>query len=144
MGWATVQDVDDLTGVTVTDPQIAIAQAIIEIHVARTEDVPADTITARDVQWLKRAVAYQTVWVNANPDLFTRIEHVTILQDGVEVRDLPPDALTLAPLAKKAIRRLSWMKTRSIHTPSHFEQAAVTYPIGGDVKDYPGEGWSDL
>jgi hypothetical protein len=144
MAWATITDVDDLTGATVTAEEIAIAQAIIEIHVARTEDVPADMMSARDLRWLTRAVAYQTVWVKANPDLFTRIDHVTILQDGVEVRDLPPDALTLAPLAKKAIRRLSWMKSRSIHTPSHFETAASVYPIGGDVKDYPGEGWSDL
>lgn len=144
MTWATVSEVDDLTGVTVTTDQLAYAQAIIEIHVSRTEDVPADTITARDLKWLKRAVAYEAAWIPANPDLFSRIEHVTLLQDGVEVRDLPPDALTLAPLARRAIRRLSWMKTRSIHTRSHFETSAALYPIGGDIKDYPGEGWSDL
>jgi hypothetical protein len=144
MAWATVQDVDDLTGVTVTTDQLAYAQAIIEIHVSRTEDVPADSISVRDLLWLKRAVAYEAAWIPANPDLFTRIEHVTLLQDGVETRDLPPDALTLAPMAKRAIRRLSWVKTRSIHTVSHFEQAAVLYPVGGDVKDYPGEDWSDL
>jgi hypothetical protein len=144
MTWATVQDVDDLTGVTVTAEQLAMAQAIIEIHVSRTEDVPVDTITMRDLRWLMRAVAYEAAWLPSNPDLFTRIDHVTLLQDGVEVRDLPPDALTLAPMAKRAIRKLSWMKSRSIHTPSHFETASAVYPIGGDVKDYPGEGWSDL
>jgi hypothetical protein len=144
MTWATVQDVDDLTGVTVTSEQLAYAQAIIEIHVSRTEDVPADTISVRDLRWLKRAVAYEAAWIPANPDLFTRIDHVTLLQDGVEVRDLPADALTLAPLAKKAVRRLSWVQSRSIHTPSHFERSALLYPVGGVVKDYPGEDWSDL
>ena len=142
--WATVADVEDLTGVTVTTEQLAMAQAIIEIHVSRTADVPADAITVRDTQWLRRAVAYEAAWIPANPDLFTRIEHVTLLQDGVEVRDLPADALTLAPLAKRAIRQLSWMKSRSIHTPSHFEMATALYPIQGPIKDYPGEGWSDL
>jgi hypothetical protein len=144
MPWATISDVDDLTSKTVTDPDIVKAQAVIEIHVSRTELVPSDTIGTRDLHWLKLAVAYQTVWMLANPDIYERTEQTTLLQDGVEARDMPPDALTIAPLARRAIRRLSWKKSRSVHTPSHFEESGALYPVGGPVIDYPGEPWEDL
>ena len=144
MAWAVVSDVSDLTGKTVTAEELAQAQAIVEIACARTDTVPEGTILPRDLEWLRRAVAYEAAWITANPDLFTRMEVTTLLQDGVEARDLPPDALTLAPLARRALRRLSWKKTRSTHIISEFERQAALYPVGGDIIDYPGEDWRPL
>lgn len=145
MPWATTQDVTDLTGKTVDAATLSQAQAIIELMVSRTEAVPLDTIGLRDQNWLRQAVAYQAAWIPANPDLFTRTEVITLLQDGVEARDLPSDSLVLAPLARRALKRLSWKKTRSVHTPSQFERASqAVYPVGGDIIDYPSEDWIDL
>lgn len=144
MPWATVLDVNNLTGTIVAEADVAKAQAVIELHASRTEAVPLDTIGKRDQHWLMLAVAYQTVWMLASPDMFERTEQRTLLQDGVEARDMPPDALTLSPLARRALRRLSWKKTRSIHTPSPFEELRTLYPVGGPIIDYPGEPWDDL
>jgi hypothetical protein len=54
----------------------------------------------------------------------------------------------LAPLAKAALRRVSWRGSRSIYTPSVFRAGArVAYPIAEGVvavHDYPGEEWRQL
>jgi hypothetical protein len=144
MAWATIPDVLSVTGKTVTQEEVDRAHFVVEIHVSRTQGTPADALTARDEYWLKQAVAYQTAWMKAQPDFYERIEVITLLQDGVEVRDLPPDALTLAPMARRAIRRLSWRKSRSVHVVSELERAAAMYPVGGPVIDYPYEPWEHL
>jgi len=147
MPWAAITDVDDLTGKDVSTAELAMAQAVIELHVARTDDTPTEALSARDLKWLKRAVAYQAAWMTEQPDIFTRTdmdENTALLQDGVDARNLPADAMTLAPLARRAVRRLSWKQSRSIHVESAFEQSARVYPVGGPVIDYPNEDWQPI
>lgn len=143
--WATPQQVIDLTGVTVASPQLAQAQASIEAFCNR---IYTDTarIRPRDLYWLTRAVAYQAAWEEGQFDLNTRLDANQIQQDGV-VGNFNDRAMTLAPRAKQALQRCSWMRGRTIHVRSAFEDSQRGYgsvlnessdeqhhwtPMGGD------------
>lgn len=119
MTWATDTDVSEITGVTVDAVTLAQAQAIVELYVGRTEGAqvwPVATAT-----WLKRAVAYQAAWMPSQPDIFSRSSTKgSMSQDGATV-EFTADGRWLAPLAKRALRRLGWKGTRSIYVPSEFD-----------------------
>lgn len=112
--WATVEDVDTLTGYTVTERHRRIAVGVIESNVGLFESVPRPDISDRDREWLKRAVCYEAAFVADNPDLFSRLDVTSASQDGESANFRNPDAHFLAPLARKAIRRLSWRGLRPL------------------------------
>lgn len=114
MAWATVEDVAEITGMTVVATDVAKARGIIETLVGVFESVERPGINDRDLEWLRRAVAYQAAFVKDNPDLFSRIDVTSAGQDGQSVAFRNVDAHMLAPLARKCIRRLSW---RGLHRP---------------------------
>lgn len=116
--WAQASDVASKTGVTVTDAQVMQAQAVMDMCSARTYDAKA-RIGSRDQYWLLLATAYQCAWMLAQPDLFTRLDFQTIAAGSRPVQ-LKDDSLLLGPLAKKALRRCSWMRSRSYHVRSPF------------------------
>lgn len=118
--WATPQEVIDVTGVNVTAPQLAQAQATIEDHCNRIY-ADSDRIRARDLYWLGRAVARQAAWEVGQYDLNTRLDTSNVQQDGV-VATL--NSVTLGPRAKQALQRVSWMRSRTIHIRSAFESGA--------------------
>lgn len=117
--WATAQDVIDATGVSVTDQQLAQAQSDIEIF---TNRIYADTprIRTRDLYWLGRAVARQAAWLAGQFGLETRLDATQIQQDQVSTT-LQGDGLVLAPMAKRALQRVSWMRSRTVHIRSALE-----------------------
>jgi hypothetical protein len=125
--WASAQDVIDATGVTVTEPQLAQAQAAIEVFCNR---IHADTerMRTRDLYWLGRAVAYQAAWLAGQFGLETRLDATQIQQDQVS-STLQGDGLVLAPMAKRSLNRVSWMRSRTVHIRSAIEGAG---PIVGD------------
>jgi hypothetical protein len=116
MGWATTDEVSSITGVTVSDSELALAAATIEAHSGRphTEDIAGVTGT-RDTYRLKRAEAFQAVWLQAQPDLLKRLNVTTVPGDGGATQ-LGEDALTLAPYARLFIGKLSWKRSRSVRT----------------------------
>ncbi len=122
--WATLQDVETFTGVTVTTAQLMQAQAIIDMFAGRTYDAQPRTGT-RDQYWLKLTVCYQTAWLTAQPDLFQRIDLAAITM-GSRAVALKDDSLRIAPLAAKALSKVSWMRGRSLHV-----QAPFTDSYGG-------------
>jgi hypothetical protein len=111
--WATIADVQTLTGKVVTQAVRDRAAALIEMHVAVIEAVERPDISDRDRYWLKLAVAYQAAWLEAQPDAFERNDVSSAGQDG-ESASFRPDAHTLAPFARKAIKRLSWRSARTV------------------------------
>jgi hypothetical protein len=117
--WATEQEVTAITGVTVTAAQLTQAQSSVEMFCNR---IYADTarIRTRDVYWLGRAVAYQAAWEVGQFDLNTRLDATQVQQDGV-VATLDARAMSLGPRAKQALQRCSWMRSRTIHVRSPFE-----------------------
>ena len=106
--WATLGDVADITGKTVTTSERGIAVRSLETMLGLIEAVERPDIPDRDRYWLRLATAYQAAFVHDNPDLFSRADVTSASQDGESASFRNPDAHVLAPLARKAIRRLSW------------------------------------
>jgi hypothetical protein len=145
VSWATEADVLSLTGTAVAEDELTRAQAQIEMAVGRTDVLATAEMNARDLEWLRRAVAYQAAWASNQPDLYTRTEVTSLAQDGISVQ-FQNGALALAPLARRAIRRLSWVGQHSTEVEPFNPTVAVRYPVGGPIIDYPfeGEGWQPL
>lgn len=126
--WAQTADVETFTGFAVTDAQVMQAQAVIDMFSARTH-LSAARIGARDLYWLKLAVAYQAAWMTAQPDVFSRLDFSTMTMENRAVA-LQGDTLRVAPLASKALKRLSWLRSRSLHIRSPFQDGLS--PISPD------------
>ena len=129
--WCTVQDVTDATGVTVTAQQLGQAQTAIEVFSNRIYP-DKDRMRTRDLYWLGRAVAYQAAWLAGQFGLETRLDATQIQQDQVSTT-LQGDGLVLAPMAGRALRKVSWMRSRTVHIRSAIEGAG---PIVGDPLSY--------
>jgi len=139
--WATPQQVIDTTGVSVTGQQLAQAQSDIEIF---TNRIWADTerIRARDLHWLGQAVARQAAWLAGQFGLETRLDATQIQQDQVST-SLQGDGLVLAPMAARALRRVSWMRSRTVHIRSALESAGVAVNPLADASDDQ-QAWTPL
>jgi hypothetical protein len=118
--WATAADVQALTGQEVTDFQVDIANMIIESLAKRVYTVAAERTGSRDIEWMKRAVAFECVWLTGQPDFFTRLD-INAFTEGRRTIMLEKGGLLLAPMAKMALRNVSWLRTRSIHVRSAWE-----------------------
>lgn len=116
--WIDADTTLTVTGVEVTDEQLLMAQADIEVMTGRMWDDTA-RIRPRDLYWLGRAVAFQAVWAAGQPGLETRMDLTSNTQDGVSA-NLTSDAVILAPRAARAINRLSWRRSRTVHIRSPF------------------------
>lgn len=124
--WCSVGDVLLFTGKTVTDNQLAQASAALELHIGRTyeelvanPDGGAIKIGRRDRQWLKQACAYQAAWMLAQPDMYQRLDMEALASSGRPIT-LKDRGLVLAPLARRAIQRVSWLRSRSLHARTPF------------------------
>jgi len=111
MAWATTSDTLALTGVTVSDAVLAQAQGVIELYAGISEGNSADLSDANQ-RMLKAAVAYQAAWMHGQVDVTTRSDVAQLQQDGATVVPTGQDALLLAPLARRALDRLSWLRVR--------------------------------
>jgi hypothetical protein len=76
--------------------------------------------------WLARAVAYQAAFMVEHPDLFSLLDADSISQDGQGMSGRGA-WLSLAPLAKSSIRRLSWKGTHSTRALAPGEARTVDY-----------------
>ena len=137
--WCTVEDVTKLTGITITEAQLTQAQAQIDIATGRSMDA-APTLCNGDLRWLRLATAYQAAWMAAQPDLFTRTEVESYSQDGASGQ-LKDGALTLAPLARRALRNVSWRRHRVIRTSTRLRSG---YLLNGPIVDVEGERWTPI
>jgi hypothetical protein len=128
LSWAQADDVLTYTGETVTDAQVMRAQAIIDMFAARTYDA-LPRIGSRDLHWLKLAGAYQAAWMLSQPDMFSRLDFATI-SSGSRPVELKGATLWLAPLAARALKRVSWLRSRSLHVRTPFTDGLT--PISSD------------
>lgn len=114
MAWATISETLTYTGITVGADNIEAAQAMVELFADVTEDAD-ENISSKNLRLLKMAVAYQAAWISDHPDVFTHLDVSTMLQDGIQYTHSHVNAGVLAPMAKRAIDRLSWRnRNRSI------------------------------
>lgn len=111
----TTAQTKELTGKTVDDAMIRMAQGIIESYIGRVE---AEVTDANDEAILGYAVAYQAAYIVDTPPL--AFEQVGVRTHGqnesMMVFDTARYAPFLAPLAYMACRNLSWRRSRSVKT----------------------------
>lgn len=112
--WCTTADVTNFTGVTVTDAQLLRAQAVIETFEDVDPGDPGDHLTARDRERFRKATAYQAGWMYEQIALEQRTDVESLSQDGQSWRYAHPDAVVLAPLAKRNLDLLSWRQDGAV------------------------------
>ena len=114
MAWATIANVDEVTGLTVDQKAINRAVSTLETITGLIEAVDRPDITDRDKHWLKLMTCYQVAFMADNPDLFSREDITSGSQDGESSAYRNVDSHLFAPLARKSYRRLSWRTRRLI------------------------------
>lgn len=107
--------VNQLTGQTVTDAAIQIAQGIVESYVGRTED---EVYSPDDYALMAKAVAYQAVYmINDSDKVFEQVAIVQQAQmDGSVTMNKDMYAPFVAPLAWLTLKNVSWRRSRSVKT----------------------------
>jgi hypothetical protein len=133
--WCATGDVLTLTGVTVTDTQLLQAGATIDVACGRPYEIDGDPtlnrIGSRDRYWLKLATAWQAAWITSQPDAFQRTDALAV-QAGRRMITLRDTALFLSVNARKALKRVSWLKSRAIHVRSPFQDGVGAGLLGMD------------
>jgi hypothetical protein len=81
--WIDVAGVLTLTGATVTDTNITVAQGLIEGLISRVHR--ASDVNDPDYYWLQRAVAWQAKYVSDHPELFDQLNVAGWSQDGFSI-----------------------------------------------------------
>lgn len=123
MGWATAANVLAMTGKVVTDAVVLEASAVIDVYANRTESA-SGSMTARDLGWLLRATSFQAAWMPDQPGFHQRNAVAQMTQDGMQIVYAKEWQISLAPLAARALKNLSWKASRTVQVP------AVTIPLG--------------
>lgn len=145
--WATPAEATSIAGQTLTQAQLNVAYHVIEMFTGAVVNSRAN-LTNRDLRGLKKAEAYQAAWMAAQIDLTGRSDATLVSQDGLQYSKGDVDMHILGPLAKAAIMRLSWMRTRTIDplTPAQAlalrdKVTAETYGLDDreDNDDFGGE-----
>lgn len=114
--WSTPAQALSWTGEVLDQTQLDIAGAIIELYAGVTLDQPEDSITARDRRWLAQAEAYQAAWMPNKPGLLTHREsHTDSSADGVRTARAADSQVTLAPLAARTLKNVSWLGVRTVN-----------------------------
>lgn len=112
MAWATAADVLSITGSSVSSGDLARAESVVDLYAG----VPAEAtsrISTADEHWLQQAVAWQAVWMEAQISPEHRSGAAAINQEGTSVSYGADWQQVLAPLAARAVKNLSWKRTRT-------------------------------
>jgi hypothetical protein len=122
--FCTTRDVKKFTNYDVTAEQLGRAQGILEVYIGRLEIEITDM---RDKALLGRALAYQAAYmVNDTEKIF---EQVALAQVGVgdSISQFKAGDFTspwIAPLTVLTCDKLSWFRSRSVHTGKVFQKKA--------------------
>ena len=117
MSWATTTDVATYTGATVADGVLTAADTDITVYANRTESASAG-MSKRDLHWLKLATCYQAAWRAQQTGVSGRQGVQSFAQDGLAVTYRAEHQVTLAPMAARALKNLSWKADRTSRVPN--------------------------
>ena len=158
MSWSTPAEASNITGDVIEQTHLDQAQALLEIFVGVTEDA-LPNLKPRDIRLLKKMEAYQAAWMIKQVDLTGRSDVTLVDQDGLSYSKGDDDMHVMAPLAKRAYKRLSWNRTRTLDPLSPTQalalrgkQSAETIGISGssssgsayDPDDFYYGGWERI
>lgn len=110
--YATVDEVNEISGVSVDLATLKKAQAVIETASGRPEELVTDTT---DLIWLKKATAYQCAYMEEDPTSVFEQPNLESYSHGDDKMVVGNKPLWLSPLAQKAIGNVSWRKSRFIY-----------------------------
>ncbi len=145
--FVTTADVKNITGRDVEAADLSLAWSVIEAIIGRPAyellaTDPGNAMTIRDQYWLTKAVAFEAAWIVDNPDTFSNLDVSTINQSG-QGGTLAADALVVAPMARRCLRWVGWMKSRSVRI-----QRPRRYGLGQNwdngLSDYNGQPWTSI
>lgn len=111
--WATPSETLAYTRISVSQDNLDAAQFMIELFADVVYGQTAN-ISTKNLRLLKMAVAYQAAWMTEHPDLFTHTDIQSINQDGIFYVHQHENSYLLAPMARRALKRLSWMRNKNI------------------------------
>jgi hypothetical protein len=138
MPWGVLPaDVLATTGASATTAQVVAADAVVSIFINRQSPASA-SMSARDLATIRSAIAWQTPWQAAQPDMTTRSQFDSISQDGLSVQTSAQWAKILSPIAARALKNLSWKGSRTQRTPN----VDVPVGLGADFLLETSDGWS--
>lgn len=144
MTWATPAEATALTGASIQQNDLDLANGIVELFAGVTEEA-LDNLKPRDLRLLKMMESYQAAWMISQVDLLGRSDATLMDGDGISYSKGDQDMHILAPLAKRAYKKLSWNRTRTMDPLSPTQayalrgkRTAETLGIVGD-----GAGYSD-
>ncbi|MFF7496317.1 hypothetical protein [Streptomyces rubiginosohelvolus] len=113
--FATIEEVMSIAGVSVDNATLLKAQGIIETAAGKPEEeIPLTAAT--DLLWLKKAVAYQCAYMENDPMSVFEQPNLESATQGDNKMVFGDKDVWLAPLAEKALSRLSWNRSRTIAT----------------------------
>ncbi len=132
-------------GYELTQEELLRAQGHIEVMCGRMiesiqEAIDNEALSQQDAARLKMATIYQAVWIKANPDVEERTDVTQIRTAGLsgEAAQLTADGITLAPLARRLLIGLSWVRSRSVRTTT----GKSLSPMG--MRTDIGPGWRNM
>jgi hypothetical protein len=129
--WATPSEVQDITGARVTDADVVQAEAVIDA-LTGAASLDVRTLSRRNSRMLKLAACYQAAWMKEQFDLHARHDVTSISQEGTSASARDETTFVLAPLAKLALRRATWGKTRTV-LASRPDQRRIVDPVVSDA-----------
>lgn len=137
--------VRNVTGSTLTVPQIQNAQQVLNMYSNYTPESSGFNMQPFDLMWLRYGLAYQAVWMTNQPGLLYRNEVDTVSQDGLSTHWVDPRNVMLAPLALRSLKQLSWQKSRSLRVRAPFidDQTPMSSDPDAEANDLY-ERWVDM
>jgi hypothetical protein len=140
--WATISETLAYTRINVEQEDIDAAQVMIELFADVVYEQTYDEsgtalIGAKNLRLLRMAVAYQAAWMTQHPDLFTHTDIQSINQDGIFYVHSHENSYLIAPMARRALKRLSWMRNKNIRIrPSTRRLVSKSYVDGSERSDF--------
>jgi hypothetical protein len=144
--WATPEDVQRYTGAIVSESDIAMAQAIVDVFASiQSESIELDTLWPKDITRLCKATAYQAKFMQSQIDVLGRQDVKGVAQDGISSTYNTVDSVVLAPMSRIVISMLRWKRPRTLRSGRGSRQGVLelqrTWPRDGEQ---PGGGWSPV
>ena len=135
--FTTTNQVKSITGKNVNAALVERAQYIIEAYVGKFESEITNT---KDIELMKRAVAYQSAYMLNNEDIvFEQMAVSTTMQNDASTTFKPGDSVSpfVAPMAVIICAKLSFLKSRSVYTGRI--DRTISYP---DYDNIVTSGWT--
>jgi hypothetical protein len=114
--FVTINEIKTITGKTVKADLLQRSQYVIEAYVGKFEDEVTDE---KDLEILKRAVAYQAAYMINNEDVvYEQMSVSTTMQNDASTTFKPGDTTSpfIAPMAVMVCNKLTFVRSRSIYT----------------------------